>query len=74
LIEFTVVGKGALVTEGDEVVKLRSAAAEVGGSSLELADRDGDLAIALSVAGADPSDAAGVIQRFCRLAGLPPPK
>ena len=67
-------GKGALVGDGGEVVKLRLAAADVGGSSFELADEDGDLAIALSVPGAEPSDATLVIERFCRLAGLPAPK
>ena len=74
LIEFTVPQQGALVMDGEAVVKLRSAAAEVGGSSFEVADRDGDLAIALSAPGTDPSDAAQVIQTFCRLAGLPPPE
>jgi hypothetical protein len=73
LIEFTIPGRGALVNDGGEVVKLRLAAAEVGGSSLQLSDRDGDLAIALSVPGTDPSEAAGVIDRLCRLADLPPP-
>ena len=73
LIEFTVPGKGVLVTDGAEIVKLRLAAAEVGSSSIDLCDRDGDLAIALSAAGANTSDAAQVVQSLCRLAGLPPP-
>jgi hypothetical protein len=74
LIEFAVPGKGALVMDASEVVKLRLAAAEVGGSSFELADRDGDLAIALGVPGLEPSDRVQAIERFCRLAGLPLPE
>jgi len=70
VVEFTIPGKGALVMDGDEVVKLRLAAAEVGGSSLGLIDRDGDLVIALSVPVMDPQDTARARREFCRLAGL----
>jgi hypothetical protein len=73
LIEFTVPGRGPIVGDAEEVVKLRSAAATVGGSSFELSDIDGDLAIALSMPGTTPIDAVQVIKRFCQLAGLPPP-
>jgi hypothetical protein len=74
LVKFVVPGKGALVMDGTAVVKLRMAADEVGGSSLELVDRDGDLAIALNVPGVEAADRASVLQRFCRLAGLPLPE
>jgi hypothetical protein len=74
VIEFTVSGEGALVQDPRELIKLRSVAAEVGGSSFELADRDGDLAIALSVPSVKPPDAALLIQRFCELAGFQPPE
>jgi len=68
LIEFTVPGKGTLVTDASEVVKLRLAAAELGGSSFELADCDGDLTIAMHVPGLEPSDRVRAMERFCRLA------
>jgi hypothetical protein len=73
LIEFAVRGKGALVMDATEVDKLRSAAADVGSSSIELVDREGDLAIALDVPGVEPSDRGRITERFCRFAGLPMP-
>jgi len=73
LIEFAIRGKGALVMDATEVGKLRSAAADVGSSSFELVDREGDLAIALDVPGVKPSDRRRITERFCRFAGLPMP-
>jgi hypothetical protein len=73
MIEFTFPGKGTLANDASEVVKLRLAAAEVGGSSFELADRDGDLTIAIDVPGLEPSNRICAMERFCRLAGLPQP-
>jgi hypothetical protein len=73
LIEFAVRGKGALVMDATEVDKLRSAAADVGSSSFELVDRDGDLAISLNLPGVELSDRDRVTERFCRFAGLPMP-
>ena len=71
LVEFTVPGKGALVNDASEVVRLHLAAAEIGGSSFELADHDGDLTIAMDVPGLEPSDRDRARERFCRLAELP---
>jgi hypothetical protein len=73
IIELTFPGKGALVNDASEVVKLRKAAVDVGGSSLELADRHGDLTIAIDVSGLQPSTAASATERFCQLTGLPQP-
>jgi hypothetical protein len=73
VIEFKFPGKGALLNDASEVVKLRQAAAEVGGSSLELADRDGDLTIAIDVPGVESSNRIRAMESFCRLAGLPQP-
>jgi hypothetical protein len=70
-IEFAVPGKGALISDASEIVRLRLAAAEIGGSSFELADRDGDLTIAMDVPGLEPSERERARETFCRIAGLP---
>jgi hypothetical protein len=69
-IELTVAGMGDLVMDARAIIRLRSAAAEVGSSGIELTDRKGDLVIVLSFPDTNRVDADSLVQRFRDLARL----
>ena len=68
VIRVTVPGKGDLLGDGEELVRLRSGATEAGSSSFELDDEEGDLSILLHFPSASADDALTGARLFVDLA------
>lgn len=67
-IELTVPGLGGLVMDARTMARLRSVAADAGSSGMEVANREGDLAIVLFFPRTSGINAAVLAERFRALA------